>query len=166
MHKLAAAIAVAAVAGLCIAAGQASVGGPVSAQDANYLQNAISGDRFEIIGGKIAISKTGNSTVRALAQQLVQDHSSSLRDAVRVAKQLNVKVPDAPTPSQVWQLNMVRSLSGSQFDVAYTTLEVKDHQQDIGETTFEVVHGGSTQVKAAAKKELPMLKMHLSLSKG
>jgi putative membrane protein len=76
-----------------------------------------------------------------------------------------VKVPDAPSPSEVWELNVVRSMSGAGFDVAYTTLEVKDHEQDIEEATFEAVHGGSPAVKAAARKELPMLKMHLRLSR-
>jgi len=166
MRKLALTLSLAALAGLSIASGQAAVGGGISAQDAHYLQTAISGDRFEIIGGKLAMAKSGNSIVRALGNQLLQDHSKSLREAIKLAKQFNVKVPNAPSPSEVWELNMVRSLSGSQFDTAYTTLEVKDHQQDIEEATFEVMHGGAQQVKASAKKELPMLKMHLSMSKA
>jgi putative membrane protein len=168
MRKLASTVtlSLAALAGLSIASGQAAVGGGVSAQDAHYLQTAISGDRFEIIGGKLAMAKSGNSTVQALGHQLVQDHSKSLQDAIELAKQLDVKVPNAPSPSEVWELNMVRSLSGRQFDLAYTTLEVKDHQQDIEEATFEVVHGGAAQVKASARKELPTLKMHLSMSKA
>ena len=93
------------------------------------------------------------------------DHSKSLKEAVSLAKTLNVKVPSAPTPSEVWELNIVRTMSGSSFDIAHPTLEVKDHQQGIEEATFETAHGGSQQVKAAAKKELPTLKMHLQLSK-
>jgi putative membrane protein len=166
LHRLALIFGVAAVAAVCISAGQAAGRSSPSAQDANYLQTSISGDRFEIIGGKIALSKSGNSAVRALARRLIHDHSQSLRDAVKLAKQLNVKVPGAPTASEVWELNMVRSLSPSFFDASYSTLEIKDHQQDIEETTFELMHGGSSQVKADAKKDLPMLKMHLSLSKA
>jgi putative membrane protein len=136
-----------------------------SAQDANYLQTSISGDRFEIIGGKLAETKGATAQVRALGARLIKDHSKSLAESVAEARSLGVKVPQAPTPSMVWELNTVRSMSGSQFDRSYSSLEVKDHEQDIEETTFEVQHGGSAEVKQSAKKELPMLQMHLSLAK-
>src|SRR4051794_5276421 len=83
-----------------------------SAQDANYLQTSISGDRFEIIGGKIALKKAGTAQVKALAQRLIKDHSKSLSEAVAEAKKDGIKVPGAPTPSMVWELNMASSMSG------------------------------------------------------
>jgi putative membrane protein len=135
-----------------------------SAQDANYLQTSISGDRFEIIGGKLAEAKGSTAQVRALGARLIKDHSKSLAEAVAEAHSLGVKVPEAPTPSMVWELNTVRSMTGSEFDRSYSSLEVKDHEQDIEETTFEVAHGGNAAVKHSAGKELPMLRMHLMLS--
>lgn len=164
MQKLALALVVSAMAGLCVVAAQAANQPQVSAQDVNYLQSSISGDRFEIIGGRIAMSKSSDSAVRRLAQRLIMDHTKSLHEAMSIAKQLNVKAPDAPTPSEVWELNTVRSLSGSTFDASYSTLEFKDHQQDIEETTFETMHGASAMVKADAKKDLPVLKRHLALA--
>jgi putative membrane protein len=161
----------AAVAGLLVLAVTAGGGlaatrdSGASAQDANYLQASISGDRFEIIGGKLAQKKGATQQVKALGARLVKDHSKSLSEAISEAKKANVKVPAAPTPSEVWELQTVGSMSGSAFDRAYTSLEVKDHQQDIEETTFEVGHGQSADIQAGAKKELPMLRMHLSLSK-
>jgi putative membrane protein len=136
-----------------------------SAQDANYLQTSISGDRFEIIGGKLAETKGTTAQVRALGARLIKDHSKSLQESVAEARSLGVKVPQAPTPSMVWELNTVRSMSGAQFDRSYSSLEVKDHEQDIEETTFEVAHGGSSEVKQSAKKELPVLRLHLTLAK-
>jgi putative membrane protein len=156
------------VVSLCVGllAGAAS-GGPMSqpsAQDANYLQTSISGDRFEILGGKIALQGTQNAAVRALAHRLIHDHTQSLREAVAEARKDQIKVPTAPTPSMVWELNVVRSMGGSTFDRNYSSLEVKDHQQDIEETTFEAQHGSDPEIKQDARKELPMLRMHLALS--
>jgi putative membrane protein len=136
----------------------------LSAQDANYLQQSISGDRFEIIGGRLALQKGTTSGVRALAQRLVKDHSKSLAESVREAKTAGVKVPSAPTPTMVWELNIVRSMSGTAFDRWYSTLEVKDHQQDIEEATFEANHGSAPSIKQSAKKEIPTLEMHLALA--
>jgi putative membrane protein len=143
----------------------ASSGTQLSAKDVNYLQTSISGDRFEIIGGKLAMQKGSSAAVRALGRRLVMDHSKSLHEAVAEAKRAGVKVPEAPTPSMVWELQTVKSMNGSGFDRAYTSLEVKDHQQDIEETSFEVQHGAAQEIKQSAKKELPILRMHLALSK-
>jgi predicted outer membrane protein len=159
-------VAVAALAVVSVPTGFASAGGrgEVSAQDANYLQTSISGDRFEIIGGKIALAKTGDRSVAALAHRLIRDHSKSLAESVSEARKDGVKVPTAPTPSEVWELDTVRTMTGISFDRFYSSLEVKDHQQDIEETTFEVQHGGDPEIRTSAKKELPMLRMHLMLS--
>jgi len=135
-----------------------------SAQDANYLQTSISGDRFEIIGGKLALQKAQSAAVRTLARTLIRDHSRSLAEAVAEARSDGIKVPSAPMPTQVWELNTLRMMSGATFDRLYSSLEVKDHQQDIEETTFEAQHGQDPEIKQSAKKELPVLKMHLRMS--
>lgn len=139
--------------------------GGLSAQDANYLRTSISGDRFEIIGGKMAQRLGTTAAMQALGHRLVEDHTRSLAEAVAEAKRFGLKIPTAPTPSEVWELQTVASMRGAAFDHAYATLEVKDHQQDIEETAFEVVHGGVAEVKQSAAKELPMLRTHLALSK-
>jgi putative membrane protein len=136
----------------------------LSAQDVNYLQTSISGDRFEILGGKMALHKGATSVVRALGRRLIKDHSKSLREALAEATKYGVKAPQAPTPSMVWELQTVDSMSGATFDRYYTTLELKDHQQDIEETTFEVQHGSNAQIKQSAKIELPTLRAHLALA--
>jgi putative membrane protein len=167
MWKPAALVAVVASAALGFAAQtSASTQGRPSAQDANYLQQSISGDRFEIIGGRLALRKGLSPQVRALGRRLIDDHTKSLREAIAEAKEDGIAVPKAPTPSMVWELNTIASMSGSAFDRAYTTLEVKDHEQDIEESTFEVVHGADPSIKNDARKELPMLRTHLRLSRA
>ena len=146
------------------AGGAAATAAKPSAQDANYVQTSISGDRFEIIGARLALRKGTTAQVRALGRRLLKDHTKSLHEAIAEAKEDGIKAPEAPTPSMVWELNTVAALSGTAFDHAYTTLEVKDHQQDIEEATFEVVHGGDPSIKNDARKELPILKVHLRLS--
>jgi putative membrane protein len=134
-------------------------------QDENWLQTSISGDRFEIAGGKIALSRSQNGTIRALARRLIHDHSKSLRDAVELAHEWGMKAPPAATPSEQWELNRLRYMPASSFNAQYAALEVKDHDQDIEETGFEARQGQASSVRAEAKKDLPMLVMHLHLSK-
>jgi putative membrane protein len=157
---------IAAVAAAVAAQAQAKRGSAQpTAQDANYLRTSIQGDRFEIVGGRMALRDGRTPQMRVLARHLVRDHSKSLAESIALAKRLGIKVPDSPTQSQVWELNAVRRLSGAQFDEWYGTLEIKDHQQDIEETTFEVAHGGNRAVIESARKELPVLRLHLVLAK-
>ena len=54
--------------------------------------------------------------------------------------------------------------AGTQYDQAYTSLEVQDHMQDIADTKLEIAGGKVPAAVDAAKKELKMLKVHLMLS--
>jgi hypothetical protein len=64
-----------------------------------------------------------------------------------------------------WELNRLRFMPKSWFDAQYTSLEIKDHNQDIEETGFEAREGRASDIRADARKELPMLNLHLRLSK-
>jgi putative membrane protein len=154
-------LAAAALLALSGGAGAASTTPPF---DQWFLQASIQGDRFEVAGGTFAQQHSGNSAVKTLAVRLVKDHSKSLSDSIKLAHSLHVSVPPAATPSQQWELQQVKSMSGSDFDRAYASLEVKDHQEDISMAQDELKMGQDPQVKAEAKKDLPMLKMHLLLS--
>ncbi len=94
-----------------------SSGAKVSAADAQYLQTSISGDRFEVIGGKLAEKKSNNPAVLRLAKRLVDDHSKSLSDAIKLAHSLKIDVPGSPTPSEVWELKVVAAAHGKAFSV-------------------------------------------------
>jgi putative membrane protein len=149
----------AAVASLPAAAASPSL----SAWDKQWLMTSISGDRFEVAGGKLAQQKTQTPAVKALADRLVADHSKSLTESIALAQKLGVKVPSAPTPSMQWELKAVAAVTD--FDRWYSSLETQDHLQDIAEATAESAEGTNPEVRAAAKQELPLLKEHLALAR-
>ena len=132
--------------------------------DEQWLQTSISGDRFEITGGKLALQRSSDTQVQKLAKRLIADHSKSLREATSAARALGVSVPPAPTPSMQWELHILRTLSGGQFNAEYASLEVKDHNQDIEETGMEARKGQTTKIVQLARQDLPMLRMHLKMS--
>jgi putative membrane protein len=103
--------------------------------------------------------------VTRLAKRLKADHSKSLADAAKLARTLSLSVPTSPSPSMQWELTQVGSMTGTAFDKAYATLEVKDHTEDIQNTTEEIAKGRTAAVRASARKELPMLRAHLALSR-
>jgi putative membrane protein len=156
-----------------IAAGALTIGGAPasarptavsSAQDQSWLSAAMQGDRFEIIGGKLAQTHSTDADVRRLGRTLLSDHRSSLKAAAAIAHPRGVTVAHQPSPSQRWELDMLRRLHGSAFDRAYTTLEIKDHQQDIAEAVDESKTGANVSVVLAARKDIGMYHRHLHLS--
>jgi len=137
-----------------------------SAWDEEWLKMSIEGDLFEIACGQIAQQKGTIPHVRDLGARLVQDHSKSLEDATKVANDLGIDVPTEPSPSQQWELRVVQTFSGSEFDRWYSDLEVQDHKQDIQEAQDEVDKGCNDQIKALAEDDLPTLQEHLSLAQA
>jgi predicted outer membrane protein len=159
-------LGVCAVGALAAEAAVSSAKSSVPPQDEQYLMTSIQGDRFEIIGGKLAKAKGNSTAVRGLGARLESDHSKSLKESVKLAKKLHVQVPKAPTPPERWELKVVATYSGAAFDRWYSDLEVQDHKQDITEASDERSKGGLHSVRASAAKELPALREHLKLSRA
>src|SRR5438270_222609 len=111
--------------GVCnVGSGPATPKG-VSGLDVEWLKTSAQGDVFEIRGGQLALQKSSNATVRALAQRLITDHTKSLQDAKDLAAQYGIKLELEPTPTQQWQLSeLAHEWTGKAFDVEYTELEV------------------------------------------
>jgi putative membrane protein len=138
----------------------------VNALDVSWLHTSLQGDKFEIIGGRVALRHSFDPQVRALARRLIHDHSQSYAEGAAIARRIGVKVPDEPTPSEGWELRTLMRYWGSSFDRMYASLEVYDHHQDIEETTDEIERGWNAEVKGAAKTDLPVLQTHLRLSQS
>jgi putative membrane protein len=157
-------VVVAAVA-LAVAPPVAHAAAVYSPLDEEILRTSIQGDRFEVIGGKIAESKGASARTRALGARLVADHTKSLHEAVALAERLGISVPSDPSTTEEWELSVVSGLSGNAFDVGYSSLEVQDHKQDIEEVHTELEHGLNPSVRALERKDLPTLRFHLHISK-
>lgn len=138
----------------------------VSGLDRVSLMTSMEGDRFEIAGGKLALTKTHNKAVAKLARTLIKDHTKSYKDAVEVAKKTGIKVETSPTPSEKWELLTVAKMRGTAFDRSWVSLEVFDHKQDIQETSDEIKYGSNPAVISDAKSDMPVLHKHLRMAQS
>jgi putative membrane protein len=148
-----------------VLAGGASAQRGVSGLDKEYLKTSIQGDRFEITGGRVALTKTRNAAVVRLAERLIADHTKSLRETAALARRLGVEVPRTPAPTQIWALRVLSTFSGRTFAYWYSSGEVYDHLQDIDETSDEIRDGSNSAVRADARTNLPVLRLHLKLAR-
>jgi predicted outer membrane protein len=137
-----------------------------STWDAQWLKMSIEGDRYEIAAGTLGLQKSSNPAIRTLAQTLVTDHTQSLQDAIDLAQKFHIDVPPEPSPVQQWILGDLAQHTGSQFDVEFSSVEVKDHQEDIDQAQTEVKCGVVPAIRSDADDELPMLHKHLELAQA
>jgi putative membrane protein len=161
----AAALALGAAAGAGPAAAQAPRG-QLPAADKLWLQTSISGDRFEIQGGRLAQTQAGSQAVKDYAARLIADHTKSLKSAMALARAHGVQIPRAPTPSEQWELRTVAGQSGTTFDTLYVDLETADHEQDISEAHDEISDGTNRAVRAEARSDLRTLVTHLRIARS
>jgi predicted outer membrane protein len=138
-------------------------GGEVTAMDEQWLTTSMEGDLFEVKGGEIAMKNSSDNGVVQLGRKLKSDHAETYADAKKLARKLGIEVPTEPTYPQKWDLSQVGSMTGSQFDQAYTSLEALDHKQDIKDAESEIEDGSNKLVIAAAKEDLAMYREHLAL---
>ena len=145
-------------------------GGPLitdqslSHADSTWLTKIAQGDRFEILGGKIAATHASGPAAHAFGQRMVTDHTASLQELIKQAPSLNFTVPTQPNPDQQRTLKRLGQLKGPQFDCSYLTNGVSTHVKAVAATKLEIAAGQNPRVKDMASKALPMLESHLKLA--
>ena len=150
---------------LCAATAFALCGWPMLAQalsdqDQKFLQNAAKGGMMEVHMGQLGLERGGSPAVKALSQHLVNDHNAANKELTALAKQKGVSLPgdDARMAASI----SFASKSGGEFDKAFASAAVEDHQKDIAEFEKEASSGTDPDLKNWASKTLPTLRAHLA----
>ena len=134
--------------------------------DSQWLQTAIAGDQFEIQAAKLAVKRSHNGHLGALAGRLLSDHAKSLKEATALARRLGVPVKPAPLPTMQWVLSTLQAEpSDAQLARQYVKFEIAAHNQAIVEAGREIENGANADAKAFADKESTMLAKHLRLAR-
>jgi putative membrane protein len=133
--------------------------------DAQWLQTSIANDRFEIMAGKLAVRRSSNGHLSALAGRIISDHTRSLTVATALAGRERVDVPSVLTPMMQWHLHILQSLPTSRFEREYITFQIRVHQENIVLAGSEVEFGKDKAVRKLADQESNTLSKHLRLAR-
>jgi putative membrane protein len=138
--------------------------GKLSPVDANFVTNAAEGGLAEVQAGQLATQR-GDSTVKAVGQKMVADHTKANTDLEALAKTEGFVVPTAPDQTHVATLVQLRTAKGTSFDNQYLDGQVTDHEKIIAIFQQEADQGSDPSLKAFAAKTLPILQGHLQMVK-
>ena len=128
-----------------------------------FIKDAIQGDNSEVLLGQLGQEKGSTDQIRQYGEMLVSDHTSAKKEALEVAKQIDVSPMDTPKPATVETSQKLTKLSGINFDRAFLEAMIDDHKKDIAAYT-EQAKAASGPVSAMAAKQLPMLQNHLRMA--
>ena len=133
--------------------------------DSKFMMAAATSDMNEIGLSQQALSKSTNEEVKKLAQMMIDDHTKSSEELKPVAASKGVVLPTEMDSKHKSAMEKMSSMSGMGFDMAYVKTMVKDHEKAVALHQKEAASGKDADAKAFAAKTLPVVQMHLDMSR-
>jgi putative membrane protein len=134
--------------------------------DSEFLVEAASGGMMEVQAGELASTKAQHPRVKAFGAMMVRDHSKANEELKALAGSKNITIPTTPGEEHQKHVNELNQKSGKDFDDAYMSMMVDDHQEDVDKFEKASNNAKDAAVKAFAAKTLPVLRMHLDSAKA
>ena len=148
-------------AGLLITVPRANAAITVSMADKNFILAAAQGGMTEVKLGELAAQKGTRDDVKGFGQMMVKDHTSINSDLKALATQKSVTLPDSLDAKHQGMVDKMTGLAGSEFDDAYITGMIKDHQTDAREFKAVAAETKDPDIKSFLDKSIPVVERHL-----
>jgi putative membrane protein len=133
----------------------------LSEQDNGFIRDITMGNLTEIQSSQMALQMSSSQPVKDFAQHMINDHTMANNTIDTLAKSKGAAVPKMLDSDHKNMVDGLKGKSGSDFDKAYVSLQIKAHQEAINVDQAEADNGNDGDLKSAANGLLPQLRMHL-----
>ena len=131
---------------------------PVNA--ANFATMAASSGMYEVMSSQLAMSRS-QSQVRALAQQMIQDHDRANRELMQIAAASGIQVPSGMMPRHQRMMDELGATgAGATFDQRYVQQQRMAHEEAVALFSSYAQGGDKAQLRDFARRTLPVLQQH------
>jgi putative membrane protein len=134
-----------------------------SDQDRHFVAQAIASGQEEVEAGRLAQSQAGMPAVRVFGRWMAADHTLVGQLVQMRAKEAGISVPAAP--AQKSAMDKLKAAHDRQFDAAYLSVQVQDHEKAVALFQQEAQSGVNPGLKSLAQLVLPALQEHLAQAK-
>jgi putative membrane protein len=134
-------------------------------QDKLFVRQAALGGQAEVELGKLAQKKASAPSVREFAERMVQVHSSSNQQLLKLGRGLNPDLPKELDPEHQAIRNELDKVSGQAFDVAYLSAQIADHQRTANLLQWHLSNGQNEALRKYSLQTLPEVMAHLEHAK-
>jgi putative membrane protein len=145
---------------------QASKKAALQGSDSKMMREIAQSDMAEVAAGKLGASKAQSDEVKKFAQHMVDDHGKHLAELRKMAKAKGVNLPSAPAKKHQAAMKKLESASGPEFDKAFMTQMVNDHQDALKLVQQTAKNAKDKALKADAEKTAPVIQKHLEMAKS
>jgi putative membrane protein len=132
--------------------------------DADFVKIASMANADEISAAKLALLKTHNDDVNKFAQKMIDDHTAAGAELKSLADSKSWMIYDQPDAAHEMAQGDMKKLEAADFDKAYASSAVADHQDAIALFKFAADKTTDEQLKAFVNKCLPTFQMHLKMA--
>jgi len=134
--------------------------------DNEFAVEAASGGLMEVELGTIAAQNASSPKVKEFGQRMVRDHSKANEELKAIAMRKNITLPTTPGDKHQHHIDELKAKKGADFDKAYMSMMVEDHNEDIKKFENEGQTGKDADIKAFAAGKVTVLKEHLEMAKA
>ena len=131
--------------------------GQMSDVDRQFMMMAAKDGMKEVHMGQMAAQQGQSDTVKKLGQMIAADHTKANQQLMAIAAKKGVK------PDTRHKMDKMSKRDMANFDQAWIGMMVNDHQKDIAAYQRQAQQGADADLKAYAKKTLPVLQKHLKM---
>lgn len=131
--------------------------GQMSDVDRQFVNMAAKDGMKEVHMGQMAAQQGQSPDVKKLGQMIAADHTKANQQLMALAAKKGIK-PDTRAVEHGMSKRDMKN-----FDQAWIGMMINDHQKDIAAYQRTAQQGGDPEVRAFAKKTLPVLQKHLKM---
>ena len=132
--------------------------------DSAFISEVDAANSTELRLARMAESRSQDPLVKRFAQNMVTDHERMQAEWHALSSRNGLRVSPIISPSHQAQVTRLGSLSGTEFDRAYTTAMVQNHQENVNTFQTRGRAAQSTEVRQLVERSLPTLQQHLTLA--
>jgi putative membrane protein len=145
--------------------GQATPG-QLTADGREFLLLAAQDGLLELEAARLAQTKAQTEPVREFARMMVEHHTRTNEELMRLGQGLGLEMPKALDANAHKKLDKLQGESGRDFDKEYMDMMVDEHRRIIGMFERQAGREEDAPVGGWASQTLPMLRNHLDQAKA
>ena len=134
-------------------------------QDRLFVRQVAIGNRAEVELGKLAQGKGTAAGVKEFAGRMQKDHSASLDRALKAGKVTKMDIPKELDAEHKRVRDELNKLSGADFDKAYLTAQMQDHQKTANLLLWHLSYGQNAELIRYSADTLPVVLDHIEHAK-
>lgn len=136
--------------------------------DTSYIRAAMRGNLTEVSLGRLADDRASSSEVKDFANRMVDDHKSMYQPWARLAS--SYKMPMSSVSVDIGEagkaaLDRLGELKGTEFDQAYMSEMIQDHEQDLELFNRMRNSAQDPEIRQLASTGYSTISQHLSLAR-